>query len=118
MTKKDSAPLDSWGFRPNITSGPNTCALKGKWVSQSNGVNSGIWECSPGSFEVLNRENTESIYILSGKVRLTDLKAGGEGKVLEKGDSAVLECGSSVRWEVLETVQKFFVICPKAMKDV
>ena len=88
-------------------------------MGQANSVNTGLWECSPGSFDVLDRDNTESIYILSGRIRLTDLKAKGDkGRILEKGDAAVLECGSSVRWEVLETVQKFFVVSPKAMTGI
>lgn len=105
LSKKDAASLDPWGFRPNITSGPNTCALHGQWLSKANGVLSGLWSCSPGSFDVVDRENTESVYILQGKVRLTDLKKeeGDEGRsrVLERGDAAVLECGSSVRWEIM-----------------
>jgi uncharacterized cupin superfamily protein len=120
MTKAEAAALEGWGFRPNATSGPNTCALKGRHLSQANGVLTGVWESTPGSFDVLNRENTETIYVLAGKLRLTDLNATGEpaSRVLAAGDSAVLECGSSVRWEVLETVQKFFVISPKAMTDL
>ena len=45
------------------------------------------------------------------KVRLTDV-ATGKTTELGEGDAAVLELGSSVRWEVLETVTKYFVLSP------
>jgi len=43
------------------------------------------------------------------RVNLTDVDTGKVMK-LKAGDSAVLELGSSVRWDVIETVTKFFVI--------
>jgi uncharacterized cupin superfamily protein len=43
------------------------------------------------------------------RVNLTDVDTGKVMK-LKAGDSAVLELGSSVCWEVIETVTKFFVI--------
>lgn len=43
------------------------------------------------------------------RAKLTDLDTGNVIE-LQKGDSAVLELGSSVRWEIFETVTKFFVI--------
>ena len=41
--------------------------------------------------------------------QLTDLNSGVETE-LKAGDCATLEKGSSVRWEIVETVRKFFVI--------
>lgn len=95
--------------------------MRGRCISKTNGVNTGIWECSPGSFDVLNRTNCESVIILSGKVKLTDLLVEGGGAVatkeLEAGDVAVLEKGSSVRWEIVETVRKMYVIAPEKMSE-
>jgi uncharacterized cupin superfamily protein len=79
-------------------------------MSNANNVNTGVWECTPGEFTVASRPNTESIVILSGRVRLTDLDSNVVTE-LTAGDAAVLELGSSVKWEVLETTRKFYVIC-------
>ena len=108
--------LSDWGFRAGAEA-EGTCKIGGKIMSAANGVKSGLWECTPGTFTVAERPNVESITILSGVVRLTDLGTG-VATVLTAGDSAVLELGSSVKWEVLETVRKFFVIAPQAMTDI
>ncbi len=119
--------LEDWGFRAGA--GPGECKLRGKMLSEGNGVEAGIWEwylfnfvlsscksyfifvfiSTPGAFSVIDRVNTESIHILSGRVRLTDLKEN-TSRELCAGDCATLELGSNVRWEILETVTKFFVI--------
>ncbi|GMI01181.1 hypothetical protein TrST_g829 [Triparma strigata] len=109
--------LDDLGKRAG--SGEGECQMRGRAISKANCVNTGIWECSPGSFDVLNRTNCESVIILSGKVRLTDLLVEGGGAVQElgAGDVAVLEKGSSVRWEIVETARKMYVIAPEKMSE-
>ncbi|GMI33021.1 hypothetical protein TeGR_g7705 [Tetraparma gracilis] len=114
----DSSILEPKGQAKNSTSGPGSAQLRGRVISRENGVTSGVWECGAGSFEVLSRVNTETIYILSGSVILTDLLARPQKKrTLNAGDSAVLEFGSSVRWEVPELVRKFYVVSPKQMSN-
>ena len=100
------AALEDWGVREGAT---GECKLRGKWLSQLNGVKTGIWECTPGKFDVIDRKNVESIHILKGVVGMTDLKTK-EFTVMGPGDCATLELGSSVRWEIIETVTKFFVV--------
>lgn len=78
-------------------------------MSTENGVATGVWECEPGSFEVPARENTESVYILSGVGSLTDMESGEEREI-RAGSVAVLEKGSSVKWCVREKLTKFYVI--------
>ena len=50
-----------------------------------------------GSFDVLDRDNVETCYIISGKVRIIDLKHKSF-KEYGPGDGFVLALGSSVRW--------------------
>ena len=85
------------------------CAISGKSISKADGVSTGIWECESGEFDVPNRPNVESVMILKGYVKLTDMDSG-EVKELRAGDAATLEKGSSVKWEVIETCRKFYVI--------
>ncbi|GMI23779.1 hypothetical protein TrCOL_g8651 [Triparma columacea] len=100
--------LDSWGFRAGAKV-EGTCAISGKSISKADGVSTGIWECEPGEFDVPNRPNVESVMILKGYVKLTDMDSGSV-KELRAGDAATLEKGSSVKWEVIETCRKFYVI--------
>jgi uncharacterized cupin superfamily protein len=119
----DLSSLEDKGFRPGA--GPGECKASSSLFSGASGVKTGLWRCEPGSFDVCDRANTESVLILAGKIRLTDLKKATEGAGLEKGSAsktagasrtlvagniAVLELGSSVRWEILETCVKMFVI--------
>ena len=46
--------------------------------------------------------------LLGGRVRITP--ADGEAVELEEGDVLVMPKGWSGRWDVLETVRKFYVI--------
>ena len=110
MTSSQLESLNPTGFRAGAET-PGTCATSAKLVSEANGVVSGIWKCTPGAFTFPNRPNTESVLILSGRVRLTDVTTGKVSE-LAAGDAAVLELGSSVRWEILETVTKYFVVSP------
>ena len=68
----------------------------------------GVWECTPGGWAIVNRQNTETMMLLDGLVRITP--ADGEPVELEEGDVFVLPKGWSGRWDVLETVRKFYVI--------
>ena len=43
---------------------PGTCKLRGHNISSANGIKTGIWECSPGTFDVIDRPNVESVMIL------------------------------------------------------
>jgi uncharacterized cupin superfamily protein len=74
-------------------------------------VKSGIWVCTPGGFDVRERANHEAVYIISGRVRIKDLVTG-ESRDLSSGDQLSLPKGSSVRWDIIETVTKFFVLSP------
>lgn len=108
LSQSDFGDLNGTGFRAGAEE-PGTCATRSRVLSDANGVTSGIWECTPGAFTFPDRPNTESIVLLQGRVRLTDVDSGKVTE-LNAGDAAVLEKGSSVRWEILETARKYFVV--------
>ena len=74
---------------------------------EGHGVSVGVWECTPGGWAIVDRPNTETMMLLAGTVRITP--ADGEPVELEEGDVFVLPKGWSGRWDVLETVRKFYV---------
>jgi uncharacterized cupin superfamily protein len=68
----------------------------------------GVWECTPGGWDVENRVGTETMFILQGRVRITT--KGEEPVEIAAGEVFVLPDGWSGRWETVETVRKFYTI--------
>jgi len=69
---------------------------------------SGIWECSEGKWQADYSSKSEFCHILAGKVVLTD--ESGEQSSFSQGDSFVIPSGFVGTWEVIEPVQKLYVI--------
>ena len=99
--------LSPAGQRPGADSGDPQ--LKTLPIESGTDAQIGIWECEPGGWPVVNRPNTETCYILSGKARLTDEESG---RVIEitAGDFVTLPPGWTGRWDVIETVRKAYAI--------
>ena len=101
-----TAELDDWGPRTGADSG--TPQTHGRVFYEGNGVQVGLWECTPGGWTIENRPDHETVQILSGRARLTN--ADGSTVELTAGDVLTLPKGWSGRWDILETVRKLFVI--------
>ncbi len=67
----------------------------------------GTWEATPGRWHV-HYDEWEYCYILKGKSVITD--QDGNSITVNTGDSFVIEPGFSGTWEVIETVEKNYVI--------
>lgn len=74
----------------------------------SDGREAGVWTCTPGGWAIEDRPDTETVLILSGRARITD--ADGSATDVGPGDLFVLPQGWSGRWDILEPVEKFYVI--------
>jgi uncharacterized protein len=95
------------GVRPGADSGdPRLRTLP---VPSGTDAAVGIWECEPGGWPVVDRPNTETCYILSGRARLTDDETG-EVTEIGPGSFVVLPPGWTGRWDVIETVRKAYTI--------
>jgi len=101
-----TAELDGWGPRAGADSGAPV--MSGRIFYEGNGVQVGVWECTPGGWAIENRPDHETVQILSGRARLTD--ADGASVELSAGDVLTLPKGWSGRWDILETVRKLYVI--------
>jgi uncharacterized cupin superfamily protein len=101
------APLEDWGPRVGADRGQPMTA--GRIMHDADGVQVGVWSCTPGSWELLDRSDTETIRILAGRARLTNA-ADGSSVELGVGDVLVLPKGWSGRWEILEPVRKLYVL--------
>ena len=66
---------------------------------------SGVWRCTPGIFTCVEKGD-ELQTILNGKLILTE--EGGQKQTFLPGDSVVTKKGTTVTWEIVETVDKVF----------
>ncbi|HVQ19384.1 MAG TPA: cupin domain-containing protein [Actinomycetes bacterium] len=96
--------LEDWGPRLGADSGqPMT---SGRIFHEAEGFQVGVWECTPGGWAIDNRPDSETVRILTGRARLTN--ADGTSVELIAGDVLVLPKGWSGRWDILETVRKYY----------
>lgn len=98
--------LAARGVRPGFDTG--NPQVSGKHFFKSDGTTVGVWECTPGGWEIVDRPDTETMLLLKGHVRMTT--QGEEPVELKDGDVFVLAKGWTGRWDVLETTRKLFVI--------
>lgn len=98
--------LEPLGLREGADSGePETSGIT---FFSGHGVDVGVWECTPGGWAIVNRPNTETMMLLEGTVTITP--ADGEPVELTEGDVFVLPKGWSGRWDITETVRKFYIV--------
>jgi uncharacterized cupin superfamily protein len=100
------AELENHGPRAGADSGdPHTSSRE---IYSADSVRCGVWECTPGGWDIENRLGTETMVILKGRVRIT---TKGQAPVeIAAGDAFVLPAGWSGRWETIETVRKIYTI--------
>jgi uncharacterized cupin superfamily protein len=99
--------LEPKGRRPGADSGdPQISSVS---FDTPGDVRVGIWECEPGGWPVVNRPDTETCYILSGRATIIDA-ATGECYEVSAGDVIVQPRGWSGRWDVTETIRKVYSI--------
>jgi hypothetical protein len=78
------------------------------FVSEVNGIRSGIWEASPGLSRWEFTDRGELIYVLEGRMVITE--DGGDPVTLEPGSAASFPIGWQGTWEIQERIRKFFVV--------
>jgi uncharacterized cupin superfamily protein len=99
-----SGELEDWG--PRIGADSGAPMMSGLIFHEADGFQVGVWECTPGGWVIENRPDSETVRILKGRARLTN--AAGDAVELQAGDVLVLPKGWSGRWDILETVRKFY----------
>ena len=98
--------LEDWG--PRVGADVGEPVMSGRIFYEADGIQIGVWECTPGGWAIENRPDTETVRILAGRARLTD--ADGSSVELTAGDGLVLPKGWSGRWDILETVRKHYIV--------
>jgi len=98
--------LTAQGVRPDALHGSPSTAYRTLYDVGPTEV--GGWTCTPGSFPVINRPNTEFFHVLEGVFFLTN--ADGSARRCVAGDTVVLPKGWTGHWDVIETVKKLWVV--------
>lgn len=94
--------------------GPRTPALAGAPVESVHvlhndaGGRSGIWECTPGSFDSARNGDTELMHFLAGAGTITT--ADGTVHDIRPGVVLVAPDGWRGTWDIRETVRKVYTI--------
>ncbi|MFZ0154578.1 cupin domain-containing protein [Pseudomonas sp.] len=76
-------------------------------VERSDGVETGIWECTPGRWR---RQIVQQEFCHFIKGRCTFTPDGGETLTIEAGDAIMLPANSTGIWDIQETVRKTYVL--------
>ncbi|ANY89239.1 MULTISPECIES: cupin domain-containing protein [Pseudomonas] len=76
-------------------------------VERNDGVETGIWECTPGRWR---RQIVQQEFCHFIKGRCTFTPDGGEPLLIEAGDAVMLPANSTGTWDIQETVRKTYVL--------
>lgn len=94
--------------KPTALTADVTEAVAALWADAGQGIDVGIWECTPGTFTARRDDYTEVCVLLSGRVTLE--VDGQDPLTLSAGDYFVTPRGWVGTWHVHETVRKVYVI--------
>ena len=101
-----SAPLAVRGPRvPSISGGPVESLQE---LYNDGQARTGIWECTPGSFESSRRGDTEAMHFVAGEATITS--ADGTSYEIRPGSVFIAPDGWSGTWEIRATVRKVYTI--------
>jgi len=76
-------------------------------VERNDGVETGIWECTPGRWR-RQIEQQEFCHFIKGRCTFTP--DGGETLTIEAGDALMLPANSTGIWDIQATVRKTYVL--------
>lgn len=76
-------------------------------VTRDDGVEAGVWECTPGRWrrQIVQQEFCQFI-----QGRCTFIPDGGEPIAIQAGDALMFPANTTGIWEVQETVRKSYVL--------
>ncbi|MBI0329187.1 cupin domain-containing protein [Burkholderia plantarii] len=81
-------------------------------AGNSRGYVAGWWEGKAGSVEFPATESDEAVWLVEGRVALTDVE--GNRREFSAGQGYLLPAGFAGRWETIEDAKKFYVLLEQA----
>lgn len=99
-----AADLGPHAPKPTSIEGEQTEAAISVW--QAGGIDTGLWECTPGVFTAERNGYSEICTILSGRVTIEVV--GAEPEEFGPGDVMVMPSGWRGTWRVHEPLRKHY----------
>jgi uncharacterized cupin superfamily protein len=111
----DLLTRDIGPFAPKPTSieGDQQEASETLWTSPDGGMETGIWECTPGRFTADRTEIAEICHILTGRVTLHD--GDGTRRDIGPGEMFALPHGWRGEWTIHERTRKIYTMIAKGV---
>jgi len=94
----------------HVIAGDPVTTTHNYFTNSSGCCSSGIWESTPGKFDLdhsYHKSKSEFVYLISGKVRLTDV--AGHEETFGPGSAFIIPPGFKGSWEALEPLRKYYV---------
>lgn len=107
-----SIDLGSPAPKPTSVQGDQVEASRTLWTSADGTMQIGVWECTPGRFTAARENNSETCYILSGRVSLHG--SDGSSRDVGPGEMLVLPKGWRGEWTIHATTRKLYVLHSEA----
>lgn len=105
--QSDAPVLTSYPNGWSVIEGDPACSNKRLYQNDELKRFSGVWQCTPGKFAV-DYAVWEYCHLIAGSAVITH--ESGRQYHLKAGDSFLLEVGFRGEWEVLEPIEKHYVI--------
>jgi hypothetical protein len=94
--------------KPTSIAGSQLEASATLWSSADGAMKIGVWECTPGRFTASRETNSETCYMLMGRVSLHG--PDGKAKEVGAGEMLVLPKGWRGEWTIHETTRKLYIL--------
>jgi len=100
--------LGPFAPKPTSIEGDQREAAATLFASPDGRLKIGVWECTPGRFTASRETNSETCYILMGRVSLHG--PDGKAKEVGAGEMLVLPKGWRGEWTIHETTRKLYIL--------
>lgn len=103
----NTMPLPPHAPKPTSLDG-QTESIASIWKSEDGVVETGVWECTPGTFTASRDGYDEVAHVVSGTATVTS--TAGDVIALGPGSTLVTPAGWTGTWTVHETIRKIYVV--------
>ena len=83
------------------------------FLSATGDLSAGVWACVPGAWNIAFAPGKDEFFcVIDGRIRITD--SAGAAAEFGRGQAGIIPSGFAGRFEVLESVRKYYVLIERA----